>query len=244
MRFLLDHGKPLPEMTLMVLDPGTNRRPFGTLCQTERHRLIYWPPLPKDVHALSQNGKSRVIDHITLEPFDLQSHSTSFDDVGKRHHHSNGWMLHNYDDSGLSYWFSVLLRWSLLEDQENAVEAWVRSPNSDATRRIDEFKKFVAKQVQQNIPVSPRSAIGDYVHCMFFLAGTPTKDWSTVISQAFTSADLSGNVDGFDRSIPYEIRPVEFVVGESHIMLVTACPPGNLTDELIFGFPRKMARVS
>src|SRR5260370_6481150 len=128
MRFLLESGKPLPQMTLLVLDTGSNGRPFGAICQTVNRRLIFWPPLPRDIAILSTDGKRGVYDHITLELANRQSHATSFDAFGNRDHHSPGWKLHDCDGSGLAYWFSILLRWSLLDEQDHAVDVLVRSP--------------------------------------------------------------------------------------------------------------------
>src|SRR5436305_10635294 len=123
MRILFDfkRSKPLSPMTLLACRiPSGSMHLFGCITKTRDRRLVFWPPLPRDVQLLSADGKKGVTDHVTIEA-NGKSHVTSFDADGDRHHHRDAWVLDVRDDCSLSLWFSLFVPFSILREQDHTV---------------------------------------------------------------------------------------------------------------------------
>lgn len=92
---------------------------------------------------VAAEGKVGIIDHITLELPNAKTHVTAYDAAGKPSRcgatdfgHREAWRLQRFEGSGLAIWFTILVKWSTLLDQETAVQRCMKAPNpAEAERR-------------------------------------------------------------------------------------------------------------
>jgi hypothetical protein len=234
-RYLTHEGKTLPHLTSILVKSTTELvLPFGVMTQTENNRLIFWPVLPKHLPQVSEHG--RLIDHITLELSNGKSHSTAFDADGVRHHRSNGWKLHEILGSGLKMWFSMLVRWDVIQDQDLRVEVDMATPVRDGERRVQEFRKHASNLNAQFILLPHGERAGNYVYCVFYLQATDTFDVSPAF-QSFLGDNVDDRIDSMPDGTTFPIQPAQLQVGKTKLLVLTATPIGSATNELIFGFP-------
>jgi len=236
-RYRTDEGKPLPQMTMLCLRLTTGKcLPFAIMTQTDNGRLIIWPPLPKNVPMLSDDGTKGVTDHVTLQLSSRESHVTSFSAKGQRHHLRRGWRLHEQGSSGLSRWFDLLVRRSTIEQQDHVVEVDVRVPTSDEVRRTEEFRRHAQDFLVKDITAPPDDGAGDYVYCVFYLQ---TKDH--VDMSGLATCLSSTNIDTYISNLPlgtqFPIQPTALTIGTSRLIVATATPPGAAKDDPLVGFP-------
>lgn len=239
MRLLLEEGKPLPKQTLLTLGPINGvPRPFGVLSQTENNRLIAWLPLPKDLPEPTPEHPHIITDHITLDLWSGKSHPTWFDYDGKRQHPKvkQGWKLHSLSDD-LSAWFIFLVRRSVMEQQSFHTEVGVTSPTpEEGERRKAEFTRHV-QSVQPSGFEIPAVMLGDYILSMFFIAKTPSAN-SDPISDYCGKLRLDEQINDIGKDFSCPVKVSRVTVRDTHLVVATACPPGRLKTDAVYGVPR------
>lgn len=234
-RYLTHEGKPLPELTSLFVKSTTEAvLPFGTMTQTENNRLIFWPVLPKQHPQLCEHGN--LIDHITLELSNGKSHSTAFDEQGTRHHASNGWKLVEIAGSGLKMWFSMLVQWDVIQNQDLRVEVEMATPIRDASRREEEFRKHAANFRGQWIVLPEGQRGGNYLYCVFYLQTANSFDLSPVIP-IFVGHNVDDRIEGMPDDTTFPIQPAQLQVGTTKLLVLSATPIGQAKSALMFGFP-------
>jgi hypothetical protein len=190
--------------------------------------------LPKRYPQVSEHG--RLIDHITLELSNGKSHSTAFDEEGVRHHRRNGWRLHEIPGTGLKMWFSMLVRWDVIQDQDLRVEVDMATPIHDASRREQEFRKHTTNFSAQHIVLPEGERDGDYVYCVFYLQAKDTFD-VLPLWQSFMGENVDDRIDGMPDGTRFPIQPAKLQVGATKLLALTATPIGSAKSDLVFGFP-------
>jgi hypothetical protein len=91
-----------------------------------------------------------VIDHITLELPGERIHVTAYDNKGRPVHVARAWKTHHLQDHGLALWFLLLIRISVLHQQDVAVQRRVQMPITDRKRRIDEFTGYAQRLTESS----------------------------------------------------------------------------------------------
>jgi hypothetical protein len=205
------------------------------IAQTGKGRLVFWPLLPTNAEALSKDGTKGITDHITLEA-SCKSHVTSFDVNGDRNHYRRDWSLYEHPGSGLSWWFNVLMTWSLIREQERVLEVSVRTPATDADRRKDEFRKFAERLTNAHVQLPPGPE-GNFVCCAFYLQTQPHIDLSFMSSAKFFGQNVDNFVSGLPDGTKFSIQATMLAVGESKLVVAAATAPGDPEDDILIGFP-------
>jgi hypothetical protein len=236
---LFDKGTPLPHMTLLACKiPSASTHLLGCITQTGKDRLIFWPPLPKDTQLLSADGRQGVTDHVTLELFNRKSHVTSFNAAGQRNHHRNEWILDVHEECSLSLWFSLVVPFSVLREQDHAMNVGVPMPRTDARRRVEEFKRCTATCRVETLSPVPHEFVGDYLFCLLYVqTGTELTDRGLHLN--LCQQDLDKFVTGFRDDVPVAFSPTPLLVGDSRVIVYSAAPPGTATNDVMCGFPTR-----
>lgn len=239
MRYLFEKGSPLPKPTfLTVPTSGNDGLPFGALAETENNRLLFWPAMPRDLEMLSEDGKMGATDHVTLKLSNNTIHVTSFNAAGERSHHSDGWRLRQFCDRGVAYWFSFLIKWSVLEEWDRQPEVRLKMPPTDTQRRTDLFAAQAKSLQIHPVVLPPGGRHGDYLFCAFYLH-TDVSLPCEIAPEMLVLGDINKPVSGWLDESSSTIQPQTFDVGESRLTIAVASPPGTLRQSAEFGFPKR-----
>jgi hypothetical protein len=237
LRQLLKVGKPVgPFLALTVSMADDQRQPVGMLSQTGKDRLIFWPVLPPNVKIVCTGEPVDAFDHITLEFPSKRIHVTAYRANGEAVHTPRAWRTHRYGDSGLALWFLLLVRISVLRQQDMAVQRKIHVPASDKKRRTEEFVGLQHRLRLQNIPLPPHDAEQDYIYLGFYIApiSVATDKVSAPTLPADTSVD--SQIEGWPDKSTFTVAGLRFRFGEQVICVAAACPPGRLLSDVSVGF--------
>lgn len=239
LRLLFDQGTP-PSDTI-VLGFGPTRDgvlPFGAVTHTNNNRLIFWPVLPKKVQAVGEFGAHGVIDHVTLEFPSRKMHVTRFDDDDQRQHFSRKWRIQQFDDSGLALWFNMIVSWSVLKDQDRWLQRNIKAPTSDVERWKAEFTRYANSIKLQGIRLPPGEPEGNYVYADVYVVTDPTKSIQPTAEIFLSGGSVDDVIDDWPAGNVFGIQPMKIRVGQVDLVVVTACPPGVLKQDVVLEFPR------
>jgi len=240
LRQLFRDGKPIGRLAALTVSPmGKPGLPLGILSETQKDRLIFWPALPSGVDAVCAGKSVDVFDHITLEFPSERIHVTAYDIAGKAVHDSRAWRTHHFDDRGLALWFLLLLRISVLQQQDMAVQRRIQTPASDKERRINEFVGLKEHLTLHNIPLPPHDAKQDYVYFGLYLRSTSATTDRPSIPILPVNASLNSQVEGWPPGKAFLIAGFCVPFGKRLIYTATACPPGKLLSDVSVGFPQR-----
>lgn len=233
-RYLTHEGKTLPPFTSVMVKSSTDLLlPFAVMTQTERNRLICWPVLPKDFPL--ETPKGRLIDHITLELSNGRTHTTAFGPNGKRHHKSTRGKIKEIPGTGLAPWFTVLVQWSVIENQDLRVETNMFTPAGDGPRRESVFRKMAEQYRGAFIALPDGPGLGDYIYTMFCLQMSETVDLAPLGTEYFGDR-VDDRIDGFPDGTIFPIVPTKLQIGTTKLIALTSAPPGIVKTELSYGF--------
>jgi len=246
LRQLLQQGKPVGPMTVLTFrGADTGAYPFGVLTHTKKGRIVFWPVLPTNADMVAADGKIGVLDHITLELANEKIHVTAYDGTGKASRcgatdfgHGQSWRLCRFEGSGLAIWFTLLMKWSVLLDQETAVQRLVQAPTpAEAERRKQVFVRYAARLKFVDVPLPLRSGTPEYVYCVVYFVTDP--NGVNLTSDIFLQGDVDSVVDGWPEGIVFEIQPMKLRYEETQFVIAVACPPGTMRQDVFLGFPRR-----
>jgi len=239
LRILFGHdGKPPGQTTVLNVETpcGRGPYPFGALSYTPGRRLLFHPLLPESPQMEFADGTPAQIDHVTLEPERKRIHVTGFDASGKRVHPPRRWKLYRFPGKGLAFWFVLLTRWSLIEQQGDVrvMERRIWMPTKDAERRTTEFENYLKRLDIQCLQLPPCEALntfGDYFYCLFYWVNNPTLD---ILAPLFFPPESDREVEGWPDG-PFAIQPIELSVGSELLVIATASPPGRMRKDVVVG---------
>lgn len=244
-RQLLQHGKPVGQLTVLAFKSADGRSlPFGALTHTTRNRSLFWPVLPRNAQTVAKQGAIDVIDHVTLELPSEKVHATAYDGTGMSVHHSaadlghtRAWRLQRFEGRNLALWFTMLVRWDVLEEQDFAVQRLVRMRTTDAERRKQEFARLAGQIKVMNVPLPATASDPSYVYCLAYFVTGPATDVEFP-PEALATAGLDEHIDGFPDGTIFPVRPLKLLYERTQFIFAAACPPGTLKHDVIVGFPR------
>jgi hypothetical protein len=243
---LIHEGKPLGQLTLLAFpSPNHGALPFGALTLTNKNRIVFWPVGPRNMKMVAQTDQIGVIDHLTLELPSEKIHATAYDAGTQPLHyaasdlgHTQSWRLQHFEGTGLALWFTLLVRWSVLLDQDFAVQRRVCAPTADADRRKMEFASFASQIKVIDVPLPPGPSAGNYVYCVAYFV-TDTSAEIQLSSDVFPLGHLNGQVDGYSATPNLDVRALRLPYAVTQFVFAAACPPGELTQGVVVGFPRQ-----
>jgi hypothetical protein len=227
LRQLLEDGKPTGAMTVLAFcGTQTGAYPFGVFTHTKNNRIIFWPVLPKNADMVAGVGKEGVIDHITLELPSEKFHVTAYDVTGEPSHweaadfgHRQAWRLQRFEGSGVALWFTLLVKWSTLLDQETAVQRHAKAPNAAAAKRREEaFKQHVARMQMADIFLPTGVTAPEYVYCAVYLVTEPKGDIK-LTPNMFLLCDINAVVDGCTDG-NFEIQSTNLLYKQTQFLIV------------------------
>jgi len=252
LRFFLDRGSPPPPMTVLLFrSQHSPPSPFGVLTRTKKNRIVFWPVLPKDAKMVAEEANSDVIDHVTLELPSERMHVTAFNAAGKRVHstardlgHKVAWRLHRFEGTGLAVWFTLAVRWQVLQDQDTVVQRCLHAPTAnEAERRKSEFAKYAAQMTMVDVPLPPTECAHGFVYCVVYLVTDPATEIRPS-SDIFLIGDVHSQIDGWPDGNVSGIQATRLRHEQIELVIATACPPGHLRRDVVMGFPRRKPRVA
>jgi hypothetical protein len=243
-RMFLREGKPLGQLTVMAFPSGdAGSLPFGVVTETKKNRIVFWPVAPRDAEMMADHGRPSIFDHVTLELPSQEVHTTAYDRQGNSVHyaasdlgHSHLWRLCRVEGTGLALWFVFLVRWSLLREQDLAVQRLVSAPPSDVKRRMEELTQFSGKVAVADVPLRVSENAGDYVFCAaYFVEDT---SWQLEYSpDLFPVGIIRNRVQEFSDTACIEVCLQKVSVGENLLVFVAGCPSGHFDKPIGFAFP-------
>jgi len=246
LRQLLERGKRTGAMTVLAFrGTHTGAYPFGVLTRTKNNRIVFWPVLPKNADMVAAEGKVGVIDHITLELPNAKTHVTAYNAAGEPSRrgatdlgHCQAWRLQRFEGSGLAIWFTLLVNWSALADQETAVQRCMKAPNlAEAERRKQAFARHAAQLKIVDVPLPKYVIVPEYVYCVIYFVTGPEKEIK-LTPDIFLHSDIDSQVDGWPDGTVFEIQPIKLCYELTQFVIATACPPGPMRRDVVLGFPR------
>jgi len=214
------------------------------LTQTEKNRLIFWPILPSGAKMCCAGETIDVFDHITLEFPSEKIHITAYDIDGQPIHNARAWGTHRFPDSGLALWFILLVRVSILRQQDMAVQQCVKMPTTNKERRTNEFVRYPQNISLLNVPLPPCKEEYDYIYFGFYLAPDSIKMDQLSFSNLPSGSTMYNEIEGGDDGNEFLIKVSHLTFGQRTIYVATACPPGRLRSDVSVGFPRRMKSKS
>lgn len=239
LRQLFKDGKPTGQLVVLTVSPTEQQRlPFGMLTKTKKDRIIFWPTLPSGVNMVCAGVKVDVFDHITLVFPSEKIHVTAYKTSGQAIHVGRAWRTHHFSSCNISLWFMLLVRVSILRQQDMAVQRRVKMPTTDKKRRVDEFIRYRNNLSFSNISLPHSDPQCDYIYCGFYLA--PDSITEDQLSTSIFPADssLASEIEGWPDGNMFQIAWSQLRIGQRIICIATACPPGKLRSDVSLGFPR------
>ncbi len=210
------------------------------LTQTEKNRLIFWPILPSGMNMICDGETIDVLDHITLEFPSEKIHMTAYDANGQPIHGARAWRTHHFSDCDLSLWFTLLIRVSILHQQDMAVQRRVKMPTKDKGRRTNEFIRYVHKLCITNISLPTIGAEYDYIYFGFYLAPDSIKTDQLPPSILPADSSMDSQIAGWPIGNKFQISVSRLTFGQRTFCVAAACPPGKLLSDVAVGFPRRI----
>jgi len=239
LRQLVKDGKPIGQVVALTVSPMEQLKlPFGMLTQTEKNRLIFWPILPSGVNMICAGETVDVFDHITLEFPSEKIHMTAYDTNGQPIHVARAWRTHHFSDCDLALWFFLLVRVSILRQQDIAVQRRVKMPTTDKERRTNEFLCYTQNLRLSNISLPPREPEYDYIYFGLYLAPDSIRADQLSPSILPAGSSMNSQIEGWPEGNVFQIAVSRLTFGQRTICVATACPPGRLRSDVFVGFPR------
>jgi hypothetical protein len=238
---LLKDGKPVGKVAALTVSPMKQQKlPFGMLTQTEKNRLIFWPILPPGVNMICAGETVKVFDHITLEFPSEKIHMTAYDANSQPIHVARAWGTHHFSDYDLSLWFTLLVRISILYQQDIAVQRRVKMPTNDKERRTNEFVRYAQNISLFNVPLPYSESECDYIYFGFYLAPDSIKIDQLSPSILPVGSSMDSQIEGWPVGSIFQIAVSRLTFCQRTICVATACPPGRLRSDVFVGFPRRI----
>jgi len=235
---LLDLGKPIGDIVLLSIHPeGKEGFALAAMQRTEAGRVIFWQPLPRGYARQVAVADRR--DHLTLELARAKTHVTSPRTKDFKPLHELAGSLEPLPGTGLTYWFSLLIRWQVLEQYPAKLERGVplsKKVEKDAGRRKAELLKAFAGMRLERIVTPGRDSGGDYALVALLLVESGREAALDSKTCSMLLARHGGQVQGLrdDARVPFADK--RLAVGETELVIAAASPPGNLLlDVLIRG---------
>lgn len=244
-RQLMCDGKPLGQLTVLAFKSADGKSlPFGALAHTNRDRIIFWPVLPRNAEMVARKGTLDVLDHLTLELPSGKMHATAYGVTGEPVHcsaadlgHPQAWRLHRLEGHDLALWFTLLVRWDVLKEQDFAVQRRVKMPRGDEQRRTQEFVRFAGQIKVMDVPLPETVLEPNYVYCLAYFVPDACAE-VTLPPGAILTSGLGAHIDGCRADAIVDVRPLKLRYEHTQFVFAAACPPGTLTDDVFVGLPR------
>lgn len=245
-RMFIRDGKPLGQITVLALPlPEHGSLPFGALTLTKKNRIVFWPVLPREAEMVARKGQMTYLDHLTLEFPSEKIHATAYDARGKSLHygasdlgHSQSWRLQPFDGTGLAFWFSLLVRWSVLRNQDFAAQRPVPAPPTDAERRKEEIARFAQQMKVMDVPLQMSRSAGDYVYCVAYVV-TDTSRNIQLSPHVYPIESIASQVSGYVATRDSQVHALKLKYAERQFVFTAECPPGQLLEDVNIAFPRR-----
>lgn len=238
-RQLTSDGKPIGRILAFVVPIGNGKQmPIAMLTLTERDRLVFWPVLPRKRCDVVNKSHMEVPDHITVEFPSEKVHATSYGVVGERARVSDAWRSASPDRSDLRLLFTFFVRISVLEDQDVLISRKFMMPNDDKIRRTKEFVRSANNVVMHDLPL-PNIASDSH-----FIALALYRTSEELTSDALPPSLIPMHgaeelVDCWPNDAEFETTVAQFQIRDRRFLIVVGNPPGQLKEDLCFGFPRR-----
>ena len=240
LRQLFIDGKPISQvLALTVSSIDRQKLPLGMLTQTKKDRLIFWPILPSGVNMVCADEPIDVFDHITLEFPSERIHVTAYDSNGQPVHATRAWRTHHFPENKLRLWFILLLRISILHQQDMAVQRKIRMPVTDKERRTKEFIDYTQHLRFLNISLPHRDVESDYIYLSLYLVSNSITAQVPSPSIFPTDISIASQIEDWPVGNEFKVSPSIFNFDKHTICAATACPPGRLRSDVSVGFPQR-----
>jgi hypothetical protein len=237
-RQLAHHGKPIGQLVLLTAKVTDQKRmPIGMLTRTKKNRIVFWPVLPPRSVIVSDTNRIVAPDHITLEFPSRKLHVTAYDSNGMADHSSGGWKCSALDASMLDLGFLYLVQMPVILNQDVQVQRKYAMPSSDKMRREKEFAALAQSMVPVEIPLPRLPSENEYLCFGFYLIpGMISKE--QLPSSLFPGQAMAELLENWPKDSEYPVLAAGLTLGERHLLIAAACPPGELKDPVCFGFPQ------
>jgi hypothetical protein len=209
---------------------------FGALF-TGRDRICFWPAYP------TSTDMTKHVDHITLEIGSGTTHATRYDADGKPHRTTPdgyAWRLHQFPRSPIALWFQMLMRWDTIHLQDKLLQRSVDGKSPSGGEHVKATFLNYAAGIQQPVvvPVYPSPDNSpNYALCMLYFAADHPHEGLKFEADMFTADGLEKWIKGWDDEIKVPVQAVAFSRGGRSFVAASACPPGEISETAMFGFP-------
>ena len=245
LRQLFNDGKPIGQVVAIRVSPARQEKvPFGMLTQTEKNRLVFWPILPPGAKMICAGEQVNVFDHITLEFPSERIHMTAYDGQGQPIHVARAWRTYHCPDCDFALWFTLLVRVSILRQQDMAIQRCVQMPTRDQERRVNEFRRYTQNLSFVDVSLPQSDGEYDYIYCILYLAFDSIKAQPRPPSVFPADSSIGSQIEDWPEGNMFQIARSLFSIDQRTICVATACPPGKLRSDVVVGFPQRISSQS
>jgi hypothetical protein len=238
-RQLIKEGKPIGKLLGLTIPISDDKRmPVGMLNLTDNDRLVFWPVLPRRPCAVLNKPRVKLPDHITVEFPSEKVHVTSYASSGRPIHVRDCWRSAPLQPD-IRLLFAFLVRMSVVADQDVLIGRKCPTPSSDRDRRTQEFAKCAARVTLQELPVPGNAAEKHYAYLAFY--SVPQLMTAEMLSSSLLPKNAAdGMVTGWPDHVEFPIIVGQFTIRQHGFCVAAGFPPGQLNDDLCFGFPQRL----
>lgn len=239
-RQLTKDGKPIGQILAITIPIGHEKKmSIGMLTLTERNRLVFWPVLLRRKCIVVNKPDVELPDHITIEFPSEKLHVTSYDSIGRRLPSvREAWRSAPLHTSGFRLLFTFLVRMSVVTDQDVLVSRKFLMPTSDSDRRTKELGRCLKNIVTYDLPLPGNPLERNYV-CLSLYRTTEEITAQSLPSSLMGMSSTPDLVKDWPTNAEFPIVVGQFTMRDHMFCLAAGFPPGDLADDLCFGFPQR-----
>jgi len=238
-RQLTKDGKPIGQMLLFTIPIGAEKKmPVGLLTLTEKNRLIFWPVMPRGNCGVINKPRFVLPDHITVEFPSEKLHLTSYRADGRAVHVRESWRSAPIQISDLSLLFTILVRMSIVTDQDVLVCRKFPLPSNDDVRRKVEFARCTNMFEVFHIPI-PRTASEEQYAALSLYRTSGIIASQRLPTSLLPMSNMRGMVSDLPENTEFPATAIQFTIRNQSFCLAAGFPPGHLNDAMCFGMPRR-----
>lgn len=241
-RQLIKEGKPIGQLLAFTIPISDDKKmPVGMLTLTDKNRLVFWPALPRRPCVVVNKPRVKLPDHITVELPSEKVHVTSYAPSGSPIHVGEGWRSVPHQRPDFRLLFTFLVRVNIVAEQDVLISRKFPMPTRDSDRRTREFARCASRVVFQDLPVPGNVAEKQYAYiALYYVPQLMTSDMlpASLLPKSITA----GMIAGWPDHAEFPVILGQFSIKQHAFCIVAGFPPGQLNDELCFGFPKPSPR--
>jgi hypothetical protein len=239
LRQLTSEGKPIGRMYSILVPVSKDQKlPIGVVTLTDNNRLVFWPVLPRKQAAFVDRPDVQLLDHITVDFPSERVHITSYNSQGKPNRFADSWRSATTVNEDLRLLFSFNVRLDTVRSQDVLISRSFPVPDSDSDRRTAEFARCLEKFVMLDLPFEEDAQLAQFASIAVYHSAEELEPGDFPASM-LPMPDADALIEPVPAGYEYKIFVGRLLLNDKRIYVAGGFPPGELKDDLCFGFPTR-----